>query len=149
MLHRFNDDTPPSPAGLGRRLMAMFYDLLLLFSIWMLIGFVAVAINQGEAVEGPIMKSVLFTATFLFFGFFWTRSGQTLGMQAWRLRVQTLGGHRLSWSRALLRFMIAIPSLLLFGLGYLWMRFNDERLTWHDRLSDTCVVLLPKRDRAD
>ncbi|WP_151702850.1 RDD family protein [Nitrincola alkalilacustris] len=147
MSRPYNDEIRTSPAGLGRRLMAMFYDLLLILSIWMIIGFIAVAINDGEAVEGPIMKATLFSATFLFFGFFWTRNGQTLGMQAWRLRVQTMDGRRLSWWKALLRYMLAIPSLLVFGLGYFWMLFGDERLTWHDRLSDTCVVLLPKLER--
>ncbi|WP_409523425.1 RDD family protein [Nitrincola sp. MINF-07-Sa-05] len=147
MSRPYNDEIRTSPAGLVRRLLAMFYDLLLIISIWMLIGFIAVAINDGQAVEGPIMKATLFSTTFLFFGFFWTRNGQTLGMQAWRLRVQTMDGRRLSWWQALLRYMLAIPSLLVFGLGYFWMLFGDERLTWHDRLSDTCVVLLPKRER--
>lgn len=131
------------PASLGKRLLAMLYDFMIVAGIWMIVGFVAVWLNGGEEVERSIMQTVLFLITFLFFGFFWTRNGQTLGMQAWRIRVQTLDGYRLSWSQALLRFMLAIPSLLLFGLGYIWILFNDERLAWHDKLSDSCMVQLP------
>ncbi|KAA0874725.1 RDD family protein [Nitrincola tapanii] len=130
-------------APLFRRLMAMLYDFMILLAIWMILGFVAVGLNSGEAVEGPWFNSLLFCVTFLFFAFFWTRNGQTLGMQAWRIRVQTLDGYRLNWTQSLLRFMLAIPSIALFGLGYLWMFFSDERMTWHDKWSDTCVVLLP------
>ncbi|KDE40551.1 MAG: RDD family protein [Nitrincola lacisaponensis] len=132
------------PASLVKRLLAMLYDFMLIVAIWMMTGFAAVGLNDGEAVEGPLFNASLFCITFLFFGFFWTRNGQTLGMQAWRIRVQTLDGYRLSWSRALLRFLLSILSWIPLGLGYLWILFNNERLAWHDTLSESCVVQLPK-----
>lgn len=146
----FRTDYPETrPASLIKRLMAMLYDFMLILAIWVVTGFVAVALNDGEAVEGPLFKTALFCITFLFFGFFWTRLGQTLGMQAWRLRVQTLDGYRLTWSRALMRFMLAIISFIPLGMGYIWMLFSDEKLTWHDKLSETCIVQLPKTPRTD
>ncbi len=81
----------------------------------------------------------------LFFGWFWTRSGQTLGMQAWRLRVQQPDGSPISWRQALVRMGGAVLSALCLGAGYWWLLFDRERRTWHDRLSGTRVVLLPKR----
>jgi uncharacterized RDD family membrane protein YckC len=132
------------PAGLVRRLLAMLYDSLLIIALWMVLGGIAVAINHGEAVEGPLFNSVLFVSGYLFFAYFWTRSGQTLGMMAWNLRVETAAGGRISWTQALIRFLFAIPSLLLFGAGYWWMLLSDERLSWNDRISDTRVVQLEK-----
>lgn len=150
MKRAFRDDYAETlPATLGKRLLAMLYDLMLLLAIWMMTGFAAVALNDGEAAEGPMFNSALFVITFLFFGFFWTRNGQTLGMQAWRIRVQTLDGYRLSWSRSLLRFMLAILSWIPLGLGYLWILFSDEKLAWHDKFSESCVVQLPKVKRTD
>lgn len=70
-------------------------------------------------------------------------------MLAWRLRVQTLAGGRLSWGQALVRFMLAIPSLGLFGIGFLWMLLTDERLSLHDRWSGSCVVQLPKPNKTE
>ncbi|VAW78142.1 FIG023103: Predicted transmembrane protein, partial [hydrothermal vent metagenome] len=46
--------------------------------------------------------------------------------------------------QALLRFMVAIPSTLLLGLGYFWMLIDRDRLTWHDRYSETRIVQLDK-----
>ncbi|GAA0795184.1 RDD family protein [Marinobacterium sediminicola] len=144
-----------TPASFIKRLMAMVYDSLLLLALWMVIGAVSVGINGGEAISiesssrttVALFNSALFCATFLFFGFFWTRNGQTLGMLAWRLRVQTMAGGRLSWGQALMRFLLAIPSLGLFGIGFLWMLLTDERLSLHDRWSGSCVVQLPKPEK--
>lgn len=139
-----NNRTAIRPAPLVRRLLAMLYDSLLVIALWMVLGGIAVAINHGEAVEGPLFNSVLFVSSYLFFAYFWTRSGQTLGMMAWNLRVETTAGGRINWTQALIRFLVAIPSLLLLGAGYWWILLNDEKLSWNDRISDTRVVQLEK-----
>ena len=128
-----------------KRLLAMIYDSLILMALWMLVGFVGVAVNGGEAIEGPFFRSALFLATFAFFGFFWVKSGQTLGMMAWRLRVQTPEGEKLTAQQALIRFFAAGLSWLALGLGFLWMFIHPRKLAWHDLISGTCVVQLPKK----
>jgi uncharacterized RDD family membrane protein YckC len=65
-------------------------------------------------------------------------------MQAWKLRLQRTDGGPISLWQALLRFLVAFPSLLLFGLGMLWMLVDRDRMTWHDRFSESVVVRLPK-----
>lgn len=136
--------TTPTPAPLWRRLAAMLYDSLLVVALWFVVGGIAVGLNSGEAASGPVFKSALFLITFVFFGTFWTRSGQTLGMMAWRLRIETEQGQGISWMQALLRFFMAGASALFLGLGYLWMLFDKQQRTWHDRYSETRVVVLPK-----
>ncbi|WP_299205197.1 RDD family protein [uncultured Amphritea sp.] len=130
--------------SLMRRFAAMIYDGFLVVAIWMCTGFAAVGLNNGEAVSGPLLQTALFLLTFAFFAFFWVRLGQTLGMQAWKLRVQTLDGKHISLRQALIRFMTAIVSLACFGLGFFWMLFSANKATWHDSFSDTQIVLLPK-----
>ena len=85
----------------------------------------------------------------IFFGAFWTRRGQTLGMVAWRLKVERDDGTSLRWSDALLRLAGASVSLLAFGLGYFWIWIDRDRLAWHDRWSHTRVIVLPKRSAMD
>ena len=131
-------------APLYRRLGAMLYDSLVIIAIWMIVGAIGVALNQGEAIEGPVFSSTLFLVTFLFFAGFWTRNGQTIGMLAWRLRIQTSEGNSITLMQALLRFFTAGVSLLCLGLGYWWMLIDKQGLTWHDRYSETRVVVLPK-----
>lgn len=69
----------------------------------------------------------------------------TLGMQAWRLRVQTLEGCPLTVKQSLIRCAVAWLSLLALGLGYLWVLFDKQRRSWPDIASNTQTVVLPKK----
>ncbi|HEY0960823.1 MAG TPA: RDD family protein [Pseudomonadales bacterium] len=141
------------PAPLWRRLAAMLYDSFLVFAIWIVVGFAvlyALGVNNARETSGelaqltPLQNNVLFAAMFisayLFFGFFWTHSGQTLGMQAWRIRVQNADGSAISWGQSLQRFCTAPFALLALGIGYLWMLFDRQRRTVPDIVSRSQVV---------
>ena len=142
-------------AGLLRRSAAMVYDLMILIAIWMAIGFVHAAIVGPESITGggPSLQLTLFplllSGTFMFYYWFWTHGGQTLGMRAWRLKVvdSNLDGRPLSFSSCVVRFSSAILSLLCLGLGYITVLFNPEKNTWHDNLSNTRTLVMPKQQR--
>lgn len=131
------------------RLLAMVYDALIVVAIWFLVGAIGVVINGGEAIDTHIgqalLKSSLFIVTFLFFGYSWTKKGQTVGMIAWRLRAQTTEGFTLNWTQSMIRFLGAVISLAVVGLGYLVAIIGHEKLTWHERWSNSITVRLPKR----
>jgi uncharacterized RDD family membrane protein YckC len=139
-------DTPVyKPAGLFRRVMAMLYDLLLLFSLLLLATALALLVTRGTLdYHNPLFRSYLFIICFLFYAGFWTHGGQTLGMRAWRLRVQRYDGRPITLWQALLRFLAAIPSWAVFGLGYLWILVDKEHLAVHDRISESVIVQLPR-----
>jgi len=124
----------------------MMYDSLLVIAVWMTVSYIFLFFNDQQAVTGPIYESALFLVTFLFFALFWTRSGQTLGMIAWRLRIESDQGQPLSAKQALLRFMAAIFSAVALGMGYWWIMFDSNKLSWHDRWSNSRVVQLPKNN---
>lgn len=141
------------PAGVMLRFTAMIYDLLLLMALWFIIAAIFMTLRTAlggdpQAPGGPILTSLLFIASFWFYSFFWRRGGQTLGMRAWRLRLINTTGKPLSLTQCLLRFMCAIPSLALFGLGYFWLWFDKDKQTWHDKFSETKVVQEPKTKKA-
>ena len=150
-------DLPALPsAGLFRRLAALLYDGFLVVAIWMLVVFILQLIvgtesnrlEDGVVQTDPVLDWILFvamlTSAALFYMWFWCRSGQTLGMLAWRLRVQDYQGELLTPGRAILRLVLAWPSFFLLGLGYLWVLVDRNHDAVHDRLSKTRVVLLPK-----
>ncbi len=133
-------------AGLGVRLLAMFYDSLLLFSALLVATALALLATRGALnYHNPFFRSFLFLTCFAFYTWFWLHGGQTLGMRAWRLRVQRIDGGPITIWQALLRFLVAIASLACGGLGFLWMLVDRDRMTWHDRFSETVIVRLPKR----
>ena len=126
-------------ASLTRQLAAMLYDSLLIFAVLFLASAIAVVFNQGEAVESNIWFSLyLLLTVFTFYAWFWNKSGQTLGMRVWKIRIVTNAGYNPGWSTCYIRLIYALLSWLCLGLGYLWRLFKPY--TWHDRLSGTRIV---------
>jgi uncharacterized RDD family membrane protein YckC len=131
-----NTDKPP---GLLKRLAVMLYDLLLVIAVLFLATLFLLPFNQGEAFQpNSIAYPIyLFFVGFIFYGWFWTHGGQTLGLMAWKLQLVSNHGQILTWKQSLIRFVVAIFSWGLCGVGILWILFNPQRLTWHDLASKT------------
>jgi uncharacterized RDD family membrane protein YckC len=118
-----------------RRLGAMFYDSLLCLAMWMaasalLLPFMTTGrtIEQLTGVQSVVYRTALLAVLCLFFCYFWTRKGRTLGMQVWKLRVQTLAGEKPTWRDSILRFAMACTPVLiavavLFAVGR-FMQFH-------------------------
>ena len=89
----------------------MLYDAMIVLALWMLTLFIGVAIHNG-AVSGAIVQTILFLELFGFFTYFWVWRGQTIGMLAWDLRVETQSGEpmRLNASTANRRILIGLSD---------------------------------------
>lgn len=66
--------------------------------------------------------------------------GSSVGKRVFGLKVVDADGHPPGWSTAAGRQVEQLVSLAVFGLGCLWMLWDDEQRTWHDRWSGTVVV---------
>lgn len=146
-------------AGIMRRLAAMVYDFMLVVALVMIVTWVY---QQGllRLIYGseqlkymadnalldrdPILSSLLLLSIFAFFAKFWLHNGQTLGMQAWSIRVQNADGSPIDLWQCLLRFSVSIISWLPLGLGFWWAVFSKSKNTWHDSYSESVIVQLPK-----
>ena len=138
---------------------ALLYDAFLVASIWMLMGFILqlfVGPDTSQLVDGrvqtdPVLSNILFVMMVAscsgFYIWFWTHSGQTLGMMAWRIKLVQLDGSLILARQGVVRFLAAWPSFFLFGIGYLWLYFDAHGDTLHDKLSNTVVVVVPKSQR--
>jgi uncharacterized RDD family membrane protein YckC len=125
-------------------LAAILYDSLLIFMAVLPLASMPVVMLAGGS-ESPFIKSPLFSLYlycigFVFFGWFWTHGGQTLGMRSWRFKVVQNSGQMLSWKHALIRYLTATLSWALLGMGFVWALFDRQNLALHDRLSATRLV---------
>lgn len=166
---------PVTLAGIGARLAAVLYDGLLIFAFNAIIAVVLVVLatpsnvssqNQTHVLSADFRHLVLFPTmvimTWLFYGYFWRKTGQTLGMQTWRLKVVKANGLYLSWTDSAGRCaaasifpifcgfaanvlgynagVFALSVAFGFMTNYLWAWVNGRGLAWHDQLSATLVI---------
>lgn len=143
-------DVPAGRSGLWRRLAAAFYDSLIVVALWFLGTALILPLTHGRAVADSnfmailVFRLYLLAIGFAYLGGFWLRTGQTLGMLAWRLRVvQSANGAPITWKQALIRYCAAILSWSIAGMGFAWAMLNSKRKTWHDLLSGTELRLTP------
>lgn len=130
------------PCGLGRRLLVMAYDaaaivalLMLVTALIMLAGF-----RELSPVRDPLYGAGLLSTWFFYLGWCWRHGGMTLGMRAWKVRVETLRGGSPGWGVCLLRFVVSLLSAAAAGLGFLWSLFDPQRRCWHDIASGTRLL---------
>ena len=133
------------PASLFKRLAAIGYDLFLLVALLFIATAVILPLNQGEAISSDsnfftVYLIYLFIVSFLFFGWFWTHGGQTLGMKTWHIQLVSTNNQAVTWQQALIRYLVAIISWALIGLGFVWSLLNVKKVTWHDILSNTILI---------
>ena len=145
-------DSQPAPLRLlPRRLAALSYDVLVMTGGLMIATFPYLGIlywtTGAEAPHAgdPVFRLYVLALLLAYVWLSWRKGGQTIGMKAWRLRAESLEGQLLSPRQIVLRFMVGVPAVLLFGLGYLWSLWSPRGQTLQEQLSGSQTVLLQKR----
>ena len=136
-------------AGIFRRLFAIFYDSFLLIAILFSVSAIATALNSGKAIEPddrlyPVFVIIIFALSYLYFAWFWIHGGQSLGMKTWQIKLQSCSDDLIGWKTAAIRFVVAIFSWGILGLGFLWAIFDGRNRSWHDLASNTVLIDLRK-----
>jgi uncharacterized RDD family membrane protein YckC len=154
-----SDSTTYLPVSLLKRLLAIVYDLFLLIAICFMIAaiisiFTTFLLNGGNAItaEHPyyllnqiLMLSSIFITGVLFYVWFWSHGGQTLGMKTWMLCLVSDDGSAIDRKQATIRCFAAVLSWSVFGAGFLWSLIDSRKRTWHDILSKSHLVQLEKK----
>ena len=146
ILTEFTSSGPrPGRCGLTRRLAAIVYDGLLLIALWM-IATALIVIPSGQEIraDSTLFQLYLLGVAWAYLAVCWRHGGQTLGMKAWRIRL-TGNQQPITWLATVVRFIVALASLLSFGIGFLWSLFHPRRATWHDLASGTFLIVEPAK----
>ena len=129
--------------GLRRRLASMLYETLLLLgvlSVAFMIPQLVLGFAFGITLPGAVLWLHLFLVIGAYFTWYWRHGGQTLAMQTWKLQLISVRGTPPEPWQIALRYLLAWPSVLFFGVGLIWALFDRERQFLHDRLAGTRIV---------
>jgi uncharacterized RDD family membrane protein YckC len=129
-------------APIGRRFMAVVVDGALIVGAFLTAAVEAMdkfkALPSTKEIE--LGSAVMLTLLFLLYhAFFFTLASATPGMKWAGVALSTFAGERPTRKQRLGRVWAIGLSLLPVGLGAAWAIFDEEHLTWHDRLSGTYV----------
>jgi uncharacterized RDD family membrane protein YckC len=129
----YSSGGPSGPrANFGRRLVAYLIDSILIGIVY---GIIYAISKPLGSVAGILVGLAYFTY------FEGSESGQTVGKKALGIRVIDFSaGGSIGHGRAFIRYLGRILSTIPCLLGYLWMLWDKEKQTWHDKLATSVVV---------
>ena len=152
-----------------RHLGAIIYDSLLILAIFMLISFIFVGFNKGEPILGTaklLLQLAYLIGWGLFYAYFVSQQGQTLGMRAWKLFIAAENNKKPNFVIALKRwifsllfyysapliilglnlktYLAAILLIIMFLINYFSIKTNQQNRSIIDLLSKTKLLQLDK-----
>jgi uncharacterized RDD family membrane protein YckC len=132
----------PPLAPLGRRLLSLVYEALLLAALLWCASLLFWAIERELAPVHvrTVLQIYLAFVMGTYFVWQWTHRGQTLPMKTWRLKLVKRDGTPVDTRTAVLRYLAAMIGAFTFGFGFLWAIVDRERQFLHDRLTGTRIV---------
>ena len=133
------------PAWL-RLAACLLYDglVVLALSFALALGFILLFGDASHGLKRYALQLFLWLGVGLYFVWCWRKSGQTLAMQTWQLKLSHGQTNLLNWPQALIRYALASLSLGAFGLGFVWAVFDREGLFLHDRLLNNRITFVPR-----
>jgi uncharacterized RDD family membrane protein YckC len=129
------------------RIAAMIYESLLVTAVVFVASFIIIPVvgEMHAPWQRHLFQVYILGVMFAYFSAFWLRSGQTLAMKTWRIRLVSQNGGALSLKQAALRFFVAFIGLLLAGFGFWWALIDRDRQFLHDRIAGTRLVRVPPK----
>lgn len=129
---------------------SVIYDTLISLGILMIMGFIAVFIHfliTGEesisANNNWAFQVYLLISILCYFFYFWKKSGQTVGMKAWKLKLISTRPTEITFAQLAVRVIVAVPAYGFLLLGVLWQYADKRQLNWHDIASHTKLIHIP------
>ena len=117
-------------AGFWIRMVALLLDLIL-------VGIVC-SILRIPTHNGLLLVLAAYGAVM------WKLRGTTIGGIVCGLRLARLDGRPIDWATAVTRALASFLSFFVVGLGFIWVVFDPERQSWHDKIAGTVIVHAPR-----
>jgi uncharacterized RDD family membrane protein YckC len=135
------------PAGFASRFIAFIVDCAVSIVVFELVlGGVsfAASVLTGSSIswsrENTWVVVAFFAWQFLYYAYYWTSSGKTLGMVLLGVQVVDQDGSNVSARHGLIRTLAFPLSFIILGLGFVSILLRRDRRALHDLIADTEVV---------
>jgi uncharacterized RDD family membrane protein YckC/cytoskeletal protein CcmA (bactofilin family) len=112
-------------AGFWIRMGALLVDMILVGVIVGILDLSGETFLVGLAGYGALM---------------WKLKSTTIGGLVCGLKVVRRDGAEINWDTAIVRALGCFLSMIVAGLGFLWIVFDEDRQAWHDKIAGTLVV---------
>ena len=118
------------------------YDFVIVISLLMLATLLAMFAGFGgrTAMQDPAYTIYLLSIWFFYLAWCWHKGGMTVGMRAWRVKIEDESGNRPGWGKSTIRFLASLLSAAAVGIGFAWALFDSRKRTWHDILSGSRLI---------
>ena len=132
-------------AGFGRRLVALIVDVIVLGIVAGVIsGLIGIGLKTTPSGTTTLRGVVEFIAGLVYFGYFWSSSGQTLGYMVMGIRLTRADGAPIGAGRAVARFVLIELSWALCAIPAIVSAFmvglSERKQAIHDLIVETVVV---------
>ena len=128
----------------GARLVAVIVDNLIQWGLTLALVLASVILGAIFVPLGALALIAGLAFLFLYFPYFWQKSGQTPGMRLMQIKVvRDADGGPLGWGAAILRWIGYYISGLVFYIGFIWIFIDKRKRGWHDLIGGTVVIKAP------
>lgn len=117
-------DTALPRAGFWIRMGALLVDLILVGVVFNML--------RGEDAFLPVLAA--------YGAIMWKLKGTTVGGILFNLKIVRADGRPVDWPTSVVRALSCFLSLVVAGLGFIWIAFDKDRQAWHDKIAGTLVV---------
>jgi uncharacterized RDD family membrane protein YckC len=123
-------------------MVIIVYDFVIVISLLMLATLLAMLAGFGgrTAMKDPAYTIYLLSIWFFYLAWCWHKGGMTVGMRAWRVKIEDESGNRPGWGKSTIRFLASLLSAAAVGIGFAWSLFDSRKRTWHDILSGSRLI---------
>jgi uncharacterized RDD family membrane protein YckC len=125
-------------AGFWIRTAALLLDVIIVALICSLL---SEMFSSGSHIR---IRADLLPSLALYGALMWKLKGSTVGGIVCGLKVVRLDDRPIDWGTSIVRALSCFLSLAVMGLGFIWVVFDDQRQSWHDKIAGTVVVRAPR-----
>lgn len=101
---------------------------------------VAIAVNLMPGFWQPNLMLIFAAYCCVMWGF----KGTTVGGIICGLKIVRLDDRKVDWPTAIVRALGGFLSLAAAGIGFIWVAFDDQKQSWHDKIAGTTIVHVPR-----